>query len=164
MNPIIAFVSQFFWFSIVWTVVVLVWLAPAIRDSERTTQLKVWLTPQLFRVLGLGLTVENLAPALPQSFALPTAIGDSLTALLSLVAILLLHHRIRFSIGFAWACTLFGLLDLLIALPHAASIHAARYLHGQWFVPAVCVPLMLVCHVMALKALLKPKSLDLHSK
>jgi hypothetical protein len=46
-------------------------------------------------------------------------------------------------------------VDLAIALPHAARIEAARFLAAQWYVPALGVPLMIVSHLMAFRALLR---------
>lgn len=43
---------------------------------------------------------------------------------------------------------------MAVSLTQAARVEAARYLAAQWFVPAVMVPRMIVCHVMALRSLI----------
>src|SRR5688572_5020725 len=118
MNILSLFGIQFLWFVLVWAVIANLFVLPKIKGLEPNDQLITWLSPQLFRVLGLGLLVENLAPALPLSFALPTAIGDCLTAVLALISIIALRKNWASSRGLAWMCTVVGSLDLAIALPH----------------------------------------------
>jgi len=70
---------------------------------------------------------EEIEPAgVPSSFALTTAAGDSLTAVLDLVSVVALRKRWQSAWILAWSCNLVGIADLAIALPHAASIGAAR--------------------------------------
>lgn len=158
MDAVAVFVLQFFWFLAVWTVIVIVLVSPAISRLHPDDALSVWIAPQMFRVLGLGLLVPNLAPGLPQSFAVPTALGDSLTALLALAAVVALRRRRQPARRLAWACNVVGIVDLAIALPHAAVIRAADQLTAQWYVPSLVVPLMIVCHGMAFRTLFRARS------
>jgi hypothetical protein len=153
MNPLPLFVGQFLWFLVAWSALAAIVVAPRLRSQDADTRLIVWLTPQLFRVLGTGLLVERLAPGMPRAFALPTAIGDTLTAVLALTALAALHARSRHGRALAWTCTIVGSVDVTIALAHAAHVEAARYLAAQWYVAAVLVPLMIVSHVMTIRAL-----------
>jgi hypothetical protein len=148
-DPSPLFVGQFVWFLLVWTTLAVLFVAPWLRTRPIDEALAVCLIPQLFRVLGVGLLVPNLSPNLPRAFALPTAIGDSLTAILALAAVVALRRRWPAARALAWACSLVGAGDLAIALPHAASIGAARFLAAQWYVPVLGVPLMIVSHVLA---------------
>ena len=100
----------------------------------------------------------NLAPGMPRSFALATAVGDSLTAVLALVSVVALCRRWRRAMHLAWACNVVGILDLAMAMPHAALVGAARFLTAQWYVPALVVPLMIVSHAMAVRFLLEQPS------
>jgi hypothetical protein len=102
----------------------------------------------------VGLLVPNLAPELPREFALSTAVGDSLTAMLAMLAVVALRGRWSIGRKAAWACTIVGAADLAIALPHAAAIGAAQYLTAQWYVPTLVVPLMIVSHAMTFRILL----------
>src|SRR5688500_12473274 len=135
MNIVPLFGIQFLWFVLVWVTMANLFVLPMIKGLEQNEKLVVWLSPQLFRVLGLGLLVENLAPSLPLSFALPTAIGDCLTAFLALISIIALRQRWARAQRLAWVCNIVGSLDLVIALPHAAVINAVKYLTVQWYVP-----------------------------
>ena len=109
----------------------------------------------MFRVLGVGLLVPNLAPGMPASFAVPTAVADSLTAALAAAAFVSLRRGWSAGRGLAWACTLVGTLDLLIAFPHAASVGAISHLATQWYVPVFAGPPLVVCHVAALVLLVR---------
>jgi hypothetical protein len=155
MSQTSVFALQFVWFVIAWAVVAAFFVAPWVSRLHPDDALSVWLIPQLFRVLGVGLLVSNLAPEMPQSFAVPTALGDSLTAVLALTSVVALRRRWPGGRLLAWACSIVGVVDLAIALPHAARIEAARFLAAQWYVPALAVPLMIVSHLMTLRALLR---------
>jgi hypothetical protein len=158
MNIGSLFVIQFLWFVVVWATIANLFVLPMTKGLEQNDKLLVWLSPQLFRVLGLGLLVQNLAPDLPRSFALPTAIGDCLTAVLALISIIALRQRWASAYSFALACNIVGSIDLAIALPHAAIVKAANFLTGQWYVPVVVVPLMIVSHFMTFLVLFRHRS------
>src|SRR5688572_6570231 len=120
MSVTFYFFVQFLSFLIAWSVVAVLLLAPSLEHRHKNDVLAIWLTPQLFRTLGIGLLVPNLSPGMPRSFALPTAVGDSLTAVLALVAIVALVKRRSYALKAVWICNVIGSADLLIALPHAA--------------------------------------------
>jgi hypothetical protein len=148
MNSVYLFVIQFVWFLVVWTTIAKLFVSPYVQRFEINDKLSIWLLPQLFRVLGVGLLVQNLAPDLPYSFALPTAIGDSITSILALISIIALQKKWTSARSLVLVCNGVGSIDLAIALPHAAAIKVANYLTAQWYVPAAIVPLMIVSHVM----------------
>ncbi len=148
MNSVHVFAIQFVWFLVVWTVLARLLVIPFVQRLDISDQFSIWLLPQLFRVLGMGLLVENLAPDLPDSFALPTAIGDSVTAVFALLSIIALQNKWNSARPLVWVCNLIGTVDLAIALPHAVVTKAPIYLTAQWYVPAVVVPLLIVSHVM----------------
>ena len=154
MNPSPLFVFQFLWFLTVWAVLAVLFIAPKVRSYPTDDALAICIVPQLFRVLGVGLLAPNLAPGMPRSFALPTALGDSATALLALISVVALRNRWQGARKVAWACNLVGAADLVIALPHGAITEAAQFLTAQWYVPALGVPLMIVSHVMSFRILL----------
>ncbi|HKY53815.1 MAG TPA: hypothetical protein VJM08_05875 [Anaerolineales bacterium] len=154
MNPLPLFLIQFVWFLVVWSTIGLMFVNPSLRGCSPARALSVWLVPQLFRVLGVGLLVPNLAPQMPQSFAMTTAVGDCLTAFLALISLVALHKEWLYAQRLVWTCNIIGSLDLVIALVNAARVEAPRFLGAQWFVPAVLVPLMIVSHLMVFRMLL----------
>jgi hypothetical protein len=84
---------------------------------------------------------------MPTEFAASTAAGDSLTAFLAAVAFIGLRKGWSAARGFAWACTVVGSLDLLVAFPHAAATGAITHMAAQWYVPVFAGPILVICHV-----------------
>lgn len=151
--PALVFVVQIAWFTLVFAVLVrmVVWPWSARLDPSRRAAL--WIAPQMSRALGLGLLVPNLSPGMPAAMAVPTAIGDMLTAVLALVSFVALYRRHRLGRWLGWTCMGVGIVDGLHALTTAARLQVAENMAAQWYVPAVNVPLMAVCHVAGVLAL-----------
>lgn len=101
----------------------------------------------MFRVLGVGLLVPNLSPGMPAEFATITAAADSLTAVLAAAAFVGLRRGWHTARGLAWACTLVGSIDILVAFPHAASTGAIAHMATQWYVPVFAGPPLVISHV-----------------
>ena len=154
MDPFAIFAVQLSWFAAAWSVLVYFAVWPWSRRLSQRARLSLWVAPQMFRVLGLGLLVPSLAPGMPRDFAVATALGDSLTASLALLAFVSLRRGWRAAHALTWACTLVGVTDLLIAFPHAARSGAIAHLAAQWYVPVLGGPLMVVAHVACLVELL----------
>jgi hypothetical protein len=147
VEPLFVFVVQFLWFLLAWSLVTWFVLWPWSAALSPDARLSAFVAPEMFRVLGLGLLVPNLSPGMPAEFAVATAIGDSLTALLAASAFLALRRGWRRARGLAWACTLVGLLDLLVAFPHAAATGAISHMAAQWYVPVFAGPPLVISHV-----------------
>jgi len=148
VEPIALFILQFLWFLLAWSLITYFLLWPWSASLSPDTRLSVWVAPEMFRVLGVGLLVPNLAPGMPAAFAISTAAADSLTAALAACAFLGLQRGWRSARRLAWACTLVGSIDILIAFPHAASTGAIAHLATQWYVPVFAGPPLVICHVL----------------
>jgi hypothetical protein len=155
MEPLAVFVAQFTWFLFAWSLIVYFVLWPWSARLAPAERLSVWIAPEMFRVLGLGLLVFNLSPGMPAGFAYATAAGDLLTAVLSAAAFVSLRRGWRAARPLAWSCTVVGLLDAFVAFPHAASTGAISYLAAQWYVPVFAGPPLVVCHVVSLILLVR---------
>lgn len=145
---------QFVWFLAVWFLIARYFVLPYLQDKAKEDRLALLIAPQMFRVLGVGLLVSNLSPGMPYSFAFPTAVGDTATAVLAVSAVIALKKRLPIAIILVWIANVFGSLDLIYALFNAAQVGAADFLKGQWFVPALILPLMVVSHLLVFWALL----------
>ena len=154
-NPLPIFVLQFAWFALAWSLVAFFVLWPWSRQLSPNARLSFWIAPEMFRVLGLGLLVPSLSPGMPGEFAWATAAGDATTAFLAVLAFIGLQRSWRSARGLAWACTLVGALDLLIAFPHAASLGAISHMAAQWYVPVFAGPIMMIGHVASLVLLIQ---------
>ena len=146
-DPRLLFVAQLLWFLLAWSALVRLVVWPWSRRLAPDARLALWVAPQMFRVLGVGLLVPNLSPGMPHDFALATAAGDSTTAVLALAAFVALRRGSRRGRSLAWACTIVGTLDLLVAFPHALHSGALAHLAAQWYVPVFAGPVMIACHV-----------------
>ena len=159
-HPLPVFVFQLLWFLLVWASIARLVVWPWSRRLGANARVAVWIAPQMFRVLGLGLLVPMLAPGMPRDFAVATAIGDTATAVLALTAFVALHRDWPMAMTLAWSCTLVGSVDLLIAFPHALHAGALEHLAAQWYVPVLAGPLMVVSHVAGICALLQRGAAD----
>jgi hypothetical protein len=147
VEPLALFVSQFVWFLFAWSLIAYFVLWPGSARLSPDARLSVWIAPEMFRVLGAGLLVPNLSPGMPAEFAVSTAAGDSLTALLAASSFIGLRRGWAAARGLAWACTIVGALDLLVAFPHAAATGAIAHMAAQWYVPVFAGPPLVLCHV-----------------
>ena len=147
MEPLVIFVLQFLWFLFAWSLITYFALWPWSTRLSSAARLSAWIAPEMFRVLGVGLLVPNLSPGMPTEFAVSTAAGDSLTALLAALAFTGLRRGWRSARGLAWACTIVGSIDLLVAFPHAAATGAISHMAAQWYVPVFAGPPLVICHV-----------------
>ena len=157
MQPVPIFVIQLTWFIVVWASMAYFVIWPWSLRLSLNARLSVWVAPEMFRVLGLGLLVPNLSPEISREFAVATAAGDSLTATLALLAFVGLRRSWSAARSLTWACTLVGIADLLVAFPHAALTGAIDHLAAQWYVPVFAGPVMVVSHVACLIALLRSR-------
>jgi hypothetical protein len=146
VKPLVLFILQFLWFLFAWCLLAYFVLWPWSARLSSSSRLSVWIAPEMFRVLGAGLLVPNLSPGMPAEFAVSTAAGDSLTALLAALAFMGLRQGWRSARGLAWACTIVGSVDLLVAFPHAAATGAISHLAAQWYVPVFAGPPLVLCH------------------
>jgi hypothetical protein len=155
VEPLPLFVLQFLWFLLAWSLLAHYVLWPGSARLAPDARLSVWVAPEMFRVLGVGLLVPHLSPGMPAEFAFSTAAGDSLTAILAASAFVGLRRGWGAARGLAWACTLVGSLDLLIAFPHAAAAGAISHMAAQWYVPVFAGPPLVVAHVACFVLLIR---------
>ena len=133
----------------------------AIRQTARHCSVDP-VFPQTFRFIGITLLVPGVVePGLPEAFARPTAIGDTITTLLAWLALIALRTGWRFAIHAVWLFNLVGLTDLLLNLGRGARLQVASQLGAAWFGPAFIVPAMLVLHVLIFVFLVRSKA-DAH--
>jgi hypothetical protein len=158
MEPLTVFVVQFLWFLLAWSLITYFVLWPWSATLSPDARLSAFIAPEMFRALGLGLLVPNLSPGMPQEFAISTAIGDSLTSFLAASAFLGLRRTWSGARVLAWACTIVGLLDALIAFPHAASTGAITHMAAQWYVPVLAGPPLVICHVACIILLVRHRN------
>ena len=133
-------------------------IRPWLETKPRATALSILVLPQTFRFIGVTLLVPGVVePGLPDAFARPTAIGDTVTTLLAWVSLIALRAGWRLAIPAVWLFNLVGSVDLLLNLSRGIRLQVAHQLGAAWFGPAFIVPGMLVIHVLVFVFLLRSK-------
>ena len=158
MEPLALFVLQFLWFLFAWSLIARFVLWPQSARLAPDARLSVWIAPEMFRVLGVGLLVPNLSPGMPIEFAASTALADSLTSALAAAAFTGLRRGWRSARALAWACTVVGSIDILVAFPHAAATGAIAHMAAQWYVPVFAGPILVICHAACFVLLWRGRS------
>jgi hypothetical protein len=83
---------------------------PRVRDVPARDALIPLIFPHCFRFVGLAFLIPGVTTAqLDLRFAVPTAYGDLLTAVLALASIAALRANARFAIHLVWIFSLVGL-------------------------------------------------------
>ena len=144
--------------SIVWGLVAIQHVWPALQGRGRADALSPILLLHSFRFIGLVFLVPGVvSPDLLLAFARPAAYGDFATSILALLSLATLGGGI--GIAFAWALNVVGTLDLLYAFVQGnrTGLGEAPGLQGAaYFIPTLVVPLLLVTHVLVFRILLIP--------
>ena len=93
------------------------------------------------------------AQALPDSFAIPAAYGDLISALLALLALIALRTGRTSALVLVWIFNIVGTVDLIYALSSGGD--AVPDLGATWYIPTFVVPLLLVTHFMIFVRLIR---------
>jgi len=107
-----------------------------------------------FRHMGLVFLLPGFTGSpLPDEFALPTAYGDLLMGLLSIVTIFALRGRWPVAIGLAWLASAVGIVDF--AWGNYMGIRHQVQLGAAYYIPTVVNPAMWVSHFLILMLLIR---------
>jgi hypothetical protein len=143
----------------VWGAVAWHYIWPALRERSSPDNLKPILLLHGFRFLGLAFVVPGVvSPELPAAFAQPVAYGDTITAILALLALATLGTRAGTMV--TWVFNTFGMADLLLAFYLGARISlpdTPGLLRAGYFILTAYVPLLLITHGLAFRMLLRTR-------
>lgn len=153
MPPHIAFKMSVPFGLIAWGTVAALYIWPELRGLAPTDAVRPLLVLHSFRYVGLAFLVPGVV-----SPDLPAALGDIVSALLALLALLGLGSAV--STALVWVFNLWGSADLLLAFYNGARLVRARKLQAThfgaaYFIPTFYVPLLLITHRMIFLILLK---------
>ncbi len=151
---------------LIWALVARWYVAPRLARLSVRDALTPLLLLQASRVIGLVFIVDAVTdPALPRPLALTAALGDTLTAVLALIALALLRRGLAGWRVTAWAMTVVGLVDLMVVAGWGIAIGFPNYeLGAAWFIPTVLGPIMIVGHVLVIRVLMRRDSLSAASE
>jgi hypothetical protein len=139
---------QFIVSTIAWGWIVRALIAPALDRLDDRQALRWWIAPQMMRHVGMTMLVPHAGGVgLSPDFTKWLAIGDLATALLSILAFVLLGRPGRAGLVATAIATAVGLVDLIRNCIAGLQTRAPDHLASGWIVVAMIVPLMLVLHV-----------------
>ena len=139
---------------VVYSMIAKIYVWPRLQKMELEDALVPLLFVLSFRYIGLIFFLpEILGNTLPPNWAIPVGLGDMITAVFSLIAIVLLRSRNPISIPFVWIVAVIGTLDFLYAylvgIPMKIQIGGPAY-----FIPILFNPAMFVATFLIFKLLL----------
>lgn len=128
---------------------------PTLRAQPRAEALRPMLILHAFRYMGLAFLVPGVVSAdLPSAFATAAAYGDTIAAVLAVLALLTLGNGL--GVILTWVFNVWGTLDLLNAFYQAnATGLKAGQLGSAYFIPTLVVPMLLVTHFLVFRILLQ---------
>src|ERR1700753_2430804 len=131
---------------------------PRLRAMDPFEAHRAIATFNSFRFFGLVFLLPGfVGPDLPQSFAATAAYGDLVTALLAILALLMVRVRFLFW-PLVWIFNLVGLADLVIDTARAVSVNlpsVAGQLGAGYAIPMLYVPALFWTHILAFWLLLR---------
>jgi len=143
---------------VAWSVVCLRYVWRPLSHLEFSSAARPLLLLHTFRFIGLAFVIPGVvSPSLQAGFAVPAAYGDLVAVLLAWGALFSLGKSLERPA--VWAFNIWGSADLLFAFYQGlfgVGI-APSTLGAAFFIPTVCVPLMLVTHAMLFVLLLGPQ-------
>ena len=134
---------------------------PRVRTLERDVALLALVVPHTFRFVGLSFLVPGVvSPSLPSGFAIPSAYGDLVAALLAVAATIALSKRASVATLLVWLFNVWGAADLLFAFYNGLlGVQLdARLLGAAFFIPTAVVPALLVTHGLIFRLLVRPNA------
>lgn len=155
-------------------VLVALGLSPAFRRVLAAASLPALHGVQLYRVIGVVFLILLAQGQLPAHFALPAGWGDIAVGLTAPLVAVALARGVRGGRGLAITWNVLGLLDLVVAVGMGTGFLApflapdlgprvspagAMGVFPMILVPAFAVPVLVLLHLLALRALLVRETL-----
>jgi hypothetical protein len=131
-----------------------IYVLPKLNEWRPETVLVPILLLHSQRHLGLMFLAGGAVyPGMPAQFAWPAAIGDFIAALLAFLAIPLTLRSFQAAKALLWIFSIFGFLDLVVAIILANLFEARFYMGAAYWIPSFWVPALLVTHYIAFRIL-----------
>ena len=140
-----------------WATIFATIIWPKMKRQPRVQQLKILTAISFFRYFATTLLIAGLVShRLPKGFADPAAFGDLISLVLAYVAFIALqrYRAGKLPLLRVWIFNIVGAADLLLAMVLGpALVRDPGDLGLSYIIPTVYVPLLLVAHFYAMKAL-----------
>lgn len=149
---------------VVWGLVARQYFWPVLRVRSRADAVRPILYLHAFRFMGLTFLIPGVVSLdLPASFARQVAYGDLATAILALLALVMLDGKL--SAASLWLFNIVGAADLLNAYYQGNRITLVPgQLGAAYVIPTLVVPLLLVTHALVFRILLRPQTAALRQR
>jgi len=135
--------------TVVYALIYRWYVAPRLAGLPLLVALQPLLLVQAFRFTGLTLAVAGqVDPAVSSDLLLQAGLGDMLTALLALLALVLARKGAAATVPVAWVVAVVGLLDFVNVARIVAETNLISYDIGAmwlaliWYVPLVLISLL----------------------
>jgi len=126
---------------------------PWLNTKSMAIMMSLLVAPHAMRHIGLTFLIPSVTKLeIPEMFALMTAWGDFISAVLAIIVLFAYKKQWASAVALTWGFNIFGTVDLINALRHVEAIPT---LSGTWYIPTFIVPMLLVSHAMIFIMLFK---------
>jgi hypothetical protein len=135
------------------------WLLKPIMPQLRPSSIliPVLLLHSLRHIGLMFVTTGVTSSAMPPQFAIPSAAGDFLAAVLAFTAAFLIQHKSKYAIPMTWIFSVVGIADFAMAVVLSRVYRAADFMGGSYWIPAFWVPMLIVGHIIVITVLRQMK-------
>lgn len=156
MDPLVVLGVQCTSSMLVFFLILKWYVVPKITKETKYDILALLLLVNVFRYLPLSLFMPGQVSAdFPPYLKEIVAHGDFLSAIMALIALLLLKSNKRSAVTFTWLFSVVSIIDMVVVLTLAMSEKVYQLpLGANYFTVSVYVPLLIIIQVVILKILL----------
>jgi len=150
MEPIVLFGIQFTFFLVAYSLIAWWYGVPRLARLPREVALMPLLWVHAFRIVGGTILAPGAVDAaVPAEFRTMIGLGDLVTALLALIALVALRFRLRWAIALVWVVLAVGMLDTINAIIQSMRFSVFDHALGvNWVIVTMYVPALLVSSVL----------------
>ena len=150
MEPIALFGIQFTLSLAAYALIAFWYVVPRLSRLPREVALAPLLWIHAFRIVGGTILAPGAVDAaVPAEFRTMIGLGDLVTALLALIALVALRFRLRWAIALVWVVLAVGMLDTINAIIQSMRFSVFDHALGvNWVIVTMYVPALLVSSVL----------------
>ena len=146
--------------TIVFYMAAKMYLIPHLHQLSDRVLIQPILLFHSLRHLGLMfLSSGAVLNGMPAAFAIPAAIGDLITAILALIALVAVRKQSPNKTALLWIFNVFGTLDLVYAVSMGTLHNIGPFMGASYWIPSFWVPMLLVTHYIVFLRLMERERL-----
>lgn len=132
------------------------WVLPRLRTMDPGQALAIPLLIGATRYMGMVFLVPSLTPGMPPEFGVPTAFGDTASAVLALIAAIASYRGSALGRPLAWAYVVLGGGDLAYGFAQGFRYGLWDHMPGPWTYIMFMAPAVIVAIGLTVILLVKP--------